>query len=332
MRLSLLHDAVPAGAPPDLADNLAQAQQMAAALARLGHEASLCAWQDSPAASLARLAAQRPQAVFNLVETPLGRASRIHAAPIFLERAGLAFAGAGGRAMLITSHKLLAKRALATAGLPTPAWRTMGGRGQGPERGPWLIKAVWEHGSVGIDENSLAPAHDPARLSAALAAKAAQVGGPCFAEAYVEGREFNLALLAGPNGPELLPPAEILFEGYSPGQLRVVGYRAKWEAGSFEYQHTPRRQEFPAADQALLGELGGLARRCWGLFGLRGWARVDFRVDRAGRPFILEVNANPCLAADAGFMAAAQRAGLDQAAVAGRILADALASAPGGRT
>jgi D-alanine-D-alanine ligase len=59
-----------------------------------------------------------------------------------------------------------------------------------------------------------------------------------------------------------------------------------------------------------LAELGRLAKACWELFGLAGWARVDFRVDGAGRPFILEINANPCLAPDAGFARALERAGL----------------------
>ena len=181
---------------------------------------------------------------------------------------------------------------------------------------------MWEHGSLGIDDDSLVPAGDDRGLARALAVKQTQVGGPCFAEAYVEGREFNLALLAGPGGVRLLPPAEIVFEGFSAGQLRVVGYRAKWEAASYEYHHTPRCFEFPASDRALLASLWDLAHACWKLFGLRGWARVDFRVDHQGNPWILEVNANPCLAVDAGFAAAASRAGLDQAAVVAEILAD----------
>jgi D-alanine-D-alanine ligase len=53
-----------------------------------------------------------------------------------------------------------------------------------------------------------------------------------------------------------------------------------------------------------------MALRCWKLFDLKGYARVDFRVDQEGRPWILEVNANPCLSPDAGFSAAALRAGL----------------------
>ncbi len=321
MHIVVLHDAVSEDARPDLADNLVQAKQAAACLEALGHQAEPLAWQAPPRASLERLAARRPEAVFNLVEEPLGRASRIASVPYLLAKAGLPFTGAPGRAMLRTSHKLIAKRLLRAAGLPTPAWRGGDGQGRGAAKGPWLIKSVWEHGSVGIDEDSLV--HRGSGLAGALAAKAAELGGPVFAEAYIEGREFNLALLAGPDGPRCLPVAEIVFDDFAPAQLKVVGFRAKWEAGSFEFSHTPRRFSFGAPDQWLLAELKRLALACWGLFGLRGWARVDFRVDRLGRPWILEVNANPCLAADAGFVAAAARAGLDQKAVVAAILADA---------
>jgi D-alanine-D-alanine ligase len=110
-----------------------------------------------------------------------------------------------------------------------------------------------------------------------------------------------------------------------------VGHRAKWEADSFEFHHTPRRFDFPPGDEELLARLQHLATACWRLFGLRGYARVDFRVDRQGRPWILEVNANPCLSPDAGFIAAADRAGLSFEAMIQRILDQALLPAPAGR-
>jgi D-alanine-D-alanine ligase len=65
-----------------------------------------------------------------------------------------------------------------------------------------------------------------------------------------------------------------------------------------------------------------LAEQCWTLFGLRGWARVDFRVDAAGQPLILEINANPCLSLDAGFAAALEQASIPFDQAIRRILED----------
>jgi D-alanine-D-alanine ligase len=81
-----------------------------------------------------------------------------------------------------------------------------------------------------------------------------------------------------------------------------------------------RRFADPAADGPLLAELTRLARRCWEAFGLGGYARVDFRVDMDGRPWILEVNANPCLAPDSGFAAMLAQAGIDYGAAMERIV------------
>ena len=72
-----------------------------------------------------------------------------------------------------------------------------------------------------------------------------------------------------------------------------------------------------------MDELQSLARRCWEVFELRGYARVDFRVDADGQPWILEINANPGLSPDAGFAAAVTQAGLTFDAVVERILSDA---------
>ena len=85
-----------------------------------------------------------------------------------------------------------------------------------------------------------------------------------------------------------------------------------------------RRFDFATADAQLLAELERLAAACWRGFGLAGYARVDFRVDGDGRPWILEANSNPCLAPDAGFAATLGRAGLSYEDGIARIVDDAL--------
>jgi D-alanine-D-alanine ligase len=196
-----------------------------------------------------------------------------------------------------------------------------------------------------MEDDSVLAGLAPAEIGERVAQRAARTGRPCFAEQFIEGREFNLALLAGEKRgqapfvrstrravpakgacplflPELLPPAEIEFSAYPPDKPRIVGHRAKWQSDSFEYHNTPRRFDFAAADEPLLDELRDLARQCWSLFRLRGWARVDFRVDAAGKPWILEVNANPCLSPDAGFAAALQQASIPYDEAIQRILED----------
>jgi D-alanine-D-alanine ligase len=178
------------------------------------------------------------------------------------------------------------------------------------------VKSLWEHASIGLTGSSVA--RDRPGLEQELRRRA---GRELFAEAYVDGREFNLALLEEAGRlPQVLPPAEIQFQSFPEGSPRIVDYAAKWESGSMEFTRTPRRFAFPDRDRDLLETLRELALHCWELFALRGYARVDFRVDAAGQPWVLEVNTNPCLSPDAGFLAAAAQAGLSPTQVVRRIV------------
>lgn len=334
MRIPVLHNAVSGAEAPDEQDVLVQVAAVAEALGRLGHDARPLPCTLDLAALRARLAADRPELAFNLVESLDGTGRLIHLVPALLDHLRIGFTGAPTEAVLATSHKLMAKERMRALGLPTPAWLGPHPPGMPPACGPgadgsepatrWIVKSLWEHASIGIDEASLTLCAGAEAAREALERRARELGGACFAERFVDGREFNLSLLAGPDGPEVLRPAEILFEGYAPGVPRVVGYRAKWDAESYEFHHTPRRFDFPAEDAPLLERLRRLALECWAGFRLGGYARVDFRVDANGQPWILEVNANPCLSPDAGFAAALAQTGIDFTQAVERIVDDAM--------
>jgi D-alanine-D-alanine ligase len=70
----------------------------------------------------------------------------------------------------------------------------------------------------------------------------------------------------------------------------------------------------------LAERLRELAINCWQTFGLQGYARVDMRIDDADQPWILEINANPCLSPDAGFYAACSAAGLTSIEIVRRLV------------
>ena len=180
-----------------------------------------------------------------------------------------------------------------------------------------IVKAVWEHGSLGLDEASVMRVAEAGR---AIAERNLRWKTEHFAETFLDGREFNLSLLDGPSGPSVLPIAEIVFEGVAGRAPRIVGYDAKWTPDSEAYIGTPRRFGLETENPELAAKLEGLALACWHLFALSGYARVDFRLDGQGEPSILEVNMNPCLSPDAGFAAAAHEAGLSYEAMIGQIV------------
>lgn len=332
MRIVIAHNAVDLSAAPDERDVRVQAQAVQAALDRLGHSSHLLSCGLDLAAFKRDLGRFSPDVVFNLVESLNGRGRLIDVIPSLLDGMGVPYTGAPATSIHLTSNKVAAKCRMRTAGLPTPGWIGPFPRdawsipGMSPTvfSGLWIIKSVWEHASIGISGDGLVRAQRAGDLWPVLKARAPSLGGSCFAEPYIDGREFNLALLAGPDGPQVLPPAEILFNGYGPDQPRIVDYRAKWETGSYEYCHTPRRFDFPESDTGLISALAGTAKDCWRIFDLKGYARIDFRVDQAGRIFILEVNTNPCLSPDAGFAAALDAADILFESAVSRILEDAL--------
>jgi D-alanine-D-alanine ligase len=323
MKAVVLHGEIPEDAGRDEQDVLVQAGHVSRSLADLGYKPTVIAVSADLSRLIDHLNVLQPDFAFNLVESILGQGRLIHMAPSILDYLKIPYTGAQTEAIFVTSQKLLAKRILQLSGLATPPWISTDEPGANAFMpGIYVIKSAWEHASIGLDDDSIVSAQSEKKLHRIMKTKRDCLGGDCFAEAFIAGREFNLSLLAGPHGPEVLPPAEIRFDEYPPGKHRVVGYRAKWEEGSFEYRNTPRTFEFDAEDARLLKTLADMALDCWRLFELKGYARVDFRVDEAGRPWILEINTNPCLSPDAGFYAAAKRAKLKFNGVIERIIAD----------
>jgi D-alanine-D-alanine ligase len=314
-RIVLLHDEHAAEGRPDSSDTLIEAQAIAATLAGLGYRTSTVPVSLDLARLEGDLAQLAPSAAFNLVESLDGRGQLIHVVPALLESLRVPFTGCSAAALGATSHKLFAKQQMQRAGLPTPAIFTAGAAAVGP----WIVKSVWEHASLGIDDTSVVSG--AAAATAAIAGRRAAFGGEWFAEAFVPGRELNVAIIASAAGPRVLPVAEIRFEGFPADKPAIVGYAAKWHTDSFEYRNTVRRF---GVEPELAARAERLALECWQLFGLDGYARVDLRIDASGAPWVLEVNANPCLSPDAGFAAALQQDDVAYAAAIVWLVEDAL--------
>lgn len=309
-------------------DVLDQIEAIESALAVLGRQSVRVGVTLDLQAFKSSLFSVEPDVVFNLVES-LDGSDRLQAVvAMLLEDWGVSFTGCGAAAMLLSNHKIESKRRLIAAGLPTAdcVWLGASGGLVGlPENalvsGDWIIKTLESHASLFIDDGSVLRNAGEEELAERLRGDAEKYGQSFFAEKYVEGREFNVSVLENEAGlPEVLPVAEICFDALPRGKPRIVGYAAKWDEDSDEYVGTPRSFVLEESDGQLAGELAAVAKGVWGELGLSGYARVDFRVDGEGRLFVLEANSNPCLSLDAGFAAAAERAGLSFADLTARIL------------
>lgn len=210
MKVLVLHSDVPPDAPPEDQDTLIAARAVSEALASHGHEAPLAPYTfDQDIEGLRRLlAAQAPDVVFNLVEGIGGQGRFAYIAPQQLDLIGVPCTGTGAEALILTGDKPATKRLLRDNDLPTPNWcEPPGWAGLGP--GLWIVKAADEDASVGLDDEAVV---DGLSVTARAEACERRYGGRWFAEAYVDGREFNIAVIEQDGAPRVLPMAEMTFE------------------------------------------------------------------------------------------------------------------------
>jgi D-alanine-D-alanine ligase len=298
----------------DLALN---ASAVAGALLAAGFDARPVPFGSDPAALCAALRGY--DAVFNLSEGPLDCPQKEPHGAALLELLRLPYTGNGPVALSLCNDKALAKSIVAGAGIATPAHRLYDAppRGKSGLRFPVIVKPAREDGSSGITEDSVVESEAALRRRVAHVVEAFRQ--EALAEEFVGGREFNVAVLGNgtPADPHrALPPGEL---AYDDPAWRVCSYESKWDPAHPAYDAI--RPVVPARiPAALRRRLRQAALACAARFGLRGYARVDFRLDAAGVPNVLEVNPNPDIAPDAGMARAAAAAGLPYPALLAEIV------------
>jgi D-alanine-D-alanine ligase len=296
-------------APLDSLDVLAQVTSIRGALVALGYHPHEIPFSLDFTALRAQLLKLAPAVVVNLVESVEENGGLVHLAPAMLEFLGARFTGCPSQPMYLTTNKLLAKRMLLTFGVATPPWLSRADSHEFEDHAAYVIKAVDEDASIGMDDDSVVSGKSRAELLELLTRKAAATGREFFAERYIAGRELNIAMLGGFDDPELFPVAEILFPAqWADRPYQILDYRSKWDETSEAYE-TNRRFDFPVEDEAAIRAIREASLICWRKFGFKGYARADFRLDASGKPWLLELNPNPGIAPDSGFVAAVERAG-----------------------
>ncbi|HEY5627120.1 MAG TPA: D-alanine--D-alanine ligase [Nitrospira sp.] len=241
----------------------------------------------------------------------------------FLETIGLPYTGSGIHASAVGMQKVTTKTILAAHGIPVPMG-TVIKRGESVSsakalravqlRWPVVVKPASEGSTIGVTI-----VKKPSQWKAALAL-AHRYDREAMVEAYIPGHEVTVSLL-GRHGasPLVLPAVEIIApDGF-------YDFAAKYEKGKTQYL-------CPAPlSAAVTKQIRIVAQRTYELLGCAGAARVDFRITRRGRPYVLEINTVPGMTETSLLPMAAAKAGIGYEELTERILESALARMNGSR-
>jgi D-alanine-D-alanine ligase len=241
-----------------------------AALAKRGVDAHPFDPKDKP---LTELSARKFDRVFIALHGPGGEDGTLQGALEFL---GLPYTGSGVMGSAIGMDKLRTKRLAASVGIPSAEYLVL----RGPQDLetcierlglPLIVKPATQGSSVGMTKVEKA-----GDLAAAYQA-AALLEPSVFAEAWITGAEYTVAILQGRALPSIRIETPATF----------YDYQAKYFRNDTKY-HCPSGLSNEAEKH-----LASLALSTFAAVGAEGWGRADFMMDRTGRPFLLEVNTVP---------------------------------------
>jgi len=303
---------------PDELDVISQRDLVKEACENLNHEVVCLTVGNHLMNDIERVREEKPDLVFNLVEATWGKGELIYFAPALLNSFKLPYSGVPLDALFVTTNKVLAKKLMRYNNLPTADFFAMNELDELHPDKTYIAKPIWEEASVGISADYIFKTSEKNKMEMIQQLSVSHY----FVEEFIDGREFNVSILADKNGLEVLPPAEMIFSGYFDDKPKIVGYKAKWDEDSEEYKQTNRAFGTLENNQKLKEKLRTICEQAWTVFNLKGYVRIDFRVDTDDNVYILEINGNPCISPDSGFVAAIQQLGYTNEMMITRILAD----------
>jgi len=288
-------------------------QSTVQALEAAGHEVLLCEADKNVLANLEEFmpadAAGRPTGiVFNMAYGIQGQARYTHL-PAVLEMAGVPYTGSTPLGHALALDKVITKKLMADAGVPTPRYRVMRCGSESPDglRFPLVVKPRQESTSFGLQL-----VHDPGQLAVAVEAVRASYQQDALVEEYIEGREICVGLL----GNETLQFLPFVEHEFGAAAVRML----TWEAKTGKLAADVRKICPAPVSEALAAGLRAISeatfRACW----CRDYARVDIRIDVNGAPYVLEINSMASLGSTGSFVLAATAAGYSVDELVNRIL------------
>jgi len=289
----------------------------------LGHQCFVMAIHDEILTVMHWLQEIRPDVVFNLCESVYGNTCWEMNIPALLDLFRISYTGSSPLTLGLCQDKGKVKDILQSQGILTPRYKIFD-RGVGPVKGnifPIIVKPLHEDGSLGISKESVV--FDNEALSRQIQYVIEKYHQPALVEEFIDGRELNAGLLESDGKVGVLPISEIDYSEFPEGVPKICGYEAKWMADSIEYQKSKPICPAPL-EWVMKKRVEHIAVKAFKLFGCRDYARVDIRIDRNGKIYVLEVNPNPDISPESGMTRAIKVQGMTYEDFIGALLERAL--------
>jgi len=284
------------------------AKEVLTAVTELGYTAFILPLHKSFMRFLNRVKDLNADIIINLCEAFAGYPQLESNVAAAFELLGVPFTGNDSRTLALCLNKFKTKAVLKSYGLPTAPSKLVDSPDQKVDIPfPLIVKPNAEDASLGIHPESVA--RDQESLQKQVQKVLDVYEQPALVEAFIEGREFNVAILDN-SKPEALPVSEIDFTKMPEGQTHILCYQAKWLTDDILYTTTPPVCPAPI-DDAQKMKLQETAIKAFLACECRDYARIDFRMDKKGKFYILEVNPNPDISLNAGYARALAAAGID---------------------
>jgi D-alanine-D-alanine ligase len=261
------------------------------ALQRIGFAFQLVGVEDQFSRSLSEIEALNPELVFNLA---LSATPSESAFVDGLASRELAYTGSGASAITATNDKIRMRRLLKKFNIPIPKYSVFY-----PKRRPRSLEGTSPHivkpakfgaTSDGIKPSSMVWTYEQARKQADRIATTLDV--PAICDEFIIGREFHVGLVERRGILSVTAVAELKFMN-APAGFGFKSELVSKRGGQQRYFEI--EQVLVDSPRKPISAIAKLAQRAASCVGVRGYAKVDIRVDGDGRPFVLEVNSNPGL-------------------------------------
>lgn len=202
---------------------------------------------------------------------------------------GFHYGHADAYSAAITRHKHHQALIMHAAGIPAPAtwsydvrlgWVT----GLPPKGLKVIAKSTFEAWSIGVSEDTVGP-FSPA-IQEKIQGLAEELGQPICVQEFIEGREIY-ALVLDIESPAVAGLVEARSsEGPKPNGDYLV-FEDHRRPGGIIYE---KCNDLPAD---TVDSLKTATVETFRLLGMTAYGRIDFRVDNAGKPFVMDIADNP---------------------------------------